>query len=201
MGGFDADRLCGGKGNDVFTFYDVTNSTPTRRDVIAASDGAPAFEGAGKVKGDLINLADMDADLTDNTWSAFVFGGTGKGHVSLVDSGRNTLVRGNVDDDRGFDFRSVSEDAEVKGLWPKPPRISCSTGCNPGGDPARRRGASDLAVWAWEQPLHRTGSWAAEEVGLPREVRLPTFAAMTAAHRLATSVRFRGPKAAKPAAS
>lgn len=112
-GGYDVDLLCGGKGRDVFAFDSLTDSTPTRRDVIGASDGV-AFEGAGRTAGDRIDLRGIDADQTDDDYTGFVFGGTGKGHLSVVDSGRNSLVRGNVDDDAGFEFQLLIQDGSVK---------------------------------------------------------------------------------------
>jgi Ca2+-binding RTX toxin-like protein len=113
IGGFDADLLFGGKGDDVFTFEGSWDSTPSRRDMIGCADGV-AFEGAGKAGGDLIDLRGLDADLTTPDFDFFVFGGTGKGHLSLVNRGSDTLVRGNVDDDGGFEFECLIRDGEVK---------------------------------------------------------------------------------------
>ena len=44
---------------------------------------------------------------------AFVFGGTGIGRVSLVNSGGNTLVRCNIDGDAAFEFELLIEDGGV----------------------------------------------------------------------------------------
>lgn len=112
-GGFDADRLYGGKGADVFDFDDVTDSTPGRRDLIGSVDGI-AFDGAGKAKGDLIDLADIDADQTLPDFQTLVFGGTGKGHLSVADEGGSSLVRANLDDDASFEFQILIDDGAVK---------------------------------------------------------------------------------------
>ena len=90
------------------------DSTPTQRDVIAAGDGAIAFQGAGRATGDVFDLRDMDADLTTPAFVAFTFGGTGKGHLSLADSGTSTLLRGNLDDDRSFEFQVLIDDGDVR---------------------------------------------------------------------------------------
>ena len=112
-GGSDADRLYGGKGDDTFVFDWVSDSTPTRRDVIGCADGV-AFEGAGKAGGDVIDLRGLDADMTTPDFESFIFGGTGKGHLSLTNSGSDTLVRGNLDDDRGFEFQCLIRDGDVR---------------------------------------------------------------------------------------
>jgi Ca2+-binding RTX toxin-like protein len=111
--GEGAARMVGGRGHDLFLFYEVSDSTPTRRDVIAAGDGAIAFEGAGRAGGDLFNIF-VDADLTNRAHDTFTFGGTGKGHLSLVDSGADTLLRGNLDDDRSFEFQVLIKDGDVR---------------------------------------------------------------------------------------
>lgn len=113
-GGDGADRMVGGTGHDVFAFYDVSDSPASQRDVIAPGDGAIAFEGAGRAAGDLIDLSYMDADLTTSDFVPFTFGGTGKGHLSLVDSGGFTLVRGNLDDDASFEFQVLIDDGNVR---------------------------------------------------------------------------------------
>jgi hypothetical protein len=56
----------------------------------------------------------MDADETDIDFTHLVFGGTGKGHVSVVDWGMNSVVLANVDDDPDFEFQLVIKDKLVK---------------------------------------------------------------------------------------
>jgi hypothetical protein len=71
-----------------------------------------AFQGAGRAPGDLIKVSYLDEDA-GNDPASFVFGSTGKGGLSLIDRGSNTLVRGNVDDDPAFKFRLLIEDGGV----------------------------------------------------------------------------------------
>ena len=93
----------------MFDFDTVANSTPVARDIIRAS-GAPAFEGVGIAGGDRIDLSGIDANANAAGNQAFVFGGTGIGRVSLVNSGSNTLVRCNTDADAAFELEIVIED-------------------------------------------------------------------------------------------
>ena len=44
---------------------------------------------------------------------AFLFGGSGLGRVSVVDSGAEFLIRCNVDKDAAFEFELIIEDAGV----------------------------------------------------------------------------------------
>ncbi len=75
-----------------------------------------AFNGAGRAKGDLIDVAGVDGDLTNNPSliDPFVFGGTGKCHLSVANVGSDTLVRGNVDDDASFEFQILIADGAVR---------------------------------------------------------------------------------------
>lgn len=107
-GAEESDVFIGGRGCDVFSFFSAA-----ARDVLRAGDGAVAFQGAGAAVGDRIDLAFFDADVTDDEFQAFVLGGTGKGHLSLVNSGRDTLVRGNVDDTAGFEFQVTIKDGRA----------------------------------------------------------------------------------------
>ena len=78
-----------------------------------AGDGAIAFQGAGPTVGDRIDLAGIDARTTTGVNDAFLFGGTGIGRISLVNSGTNTVIRGNTDNDAAFEFELLIEDAAV----------------------------------------------------------------------------------------
>jgi Ca2+-binding RTX toxin-like protein len=113
QGGLDADVLIGGRGRDVFDLDSPAGSAPTARDVIRAGDGASAFQGAGAAAGDRIDLRGIDANEATAVNDAFVFGGTGPGHVSLVDSGATTLVRGNTDGGTDYEFELLIEDRKV----------------------------------------------------------------------------------------
>jgi Ca2+-binding RTX toxin-like protein len=112
LGGAGNDMLRGGLGNDVFDFNSTAESAPGARDVIA-SDVAPAFEGVGVAGGDLIDLSGIDANADAGGNQAFVFGGTGIGRVSVVNSGTDSLVRGNTDRDAAFEFELVIADAGI----------------------------------------------------------------------------------------
>ena len=115
-----ADLLVGGLGADVFDF-DIGRPSrrPGARDIIRADiDVGLAFEGVGVAGGDRIDLSGIDANTGAAGNQAFVFGGTGIGRVSLVDSGGNTIVRCNTDGDAAFELELVIED----GSAPSPPR-------------------------------------------------------------------------------
>ena len=61
----------------------------------------------------MIDLGGIDANTGVAGNQAFLFGGTGVGRVSLVNSGTTTLVRGNVDADATFEFVLAIEDGGV----------------------------------------------------------------------------------------
>lgn len=113
-GDADGDCLIGGRGNDVFVYNFISDSTADHRDVIRAGDGATAFQGAGSAAGDLIDLSAMDIDPATVDVQSWAFGGTGAGQISLVDCGRDTLVRGNADGDADFEFQILIGDAGVR---------------------------------------------------------------------------------------
>lgn len=114
QGGADADTLVGGAGRDRFDFADVGESQPGARDVIQSGDGnSRAFDAAGSAEGDRIGLVAIDADVTRANDQKFVFGGTGRGHLSLTNSGSDTVVHGNVDDDATFEFELVIQDGNT----------------------------------------------------------------------------------------
>jgi Ca2+-binding RTX toxin-like protein len=111
-GGVGRDVLIGGAGNDVFVFGLARHSPGGSPDVIRAGDGAQAFEGAGRPGGDRIDLSGIDADATRAGHQVLAFGGSGKGHVVVVESGGLSLVRANTDDDAGFEFAVLIEDGD-----------------------------------------------------------------------------------------
>jgi Ca2+-binding RTX toxin-like protein len=113
-GGYHPDILIGGLGNDVFDFDNVKDSEPGARDVCrGGDDGVPAFQGAGVSGGDRIDLSGIDANATAGGNQAFVFGGTGLGRLSAVNSGSNTLIRCNTDKDAAFEFELLIEDGGI----------------------------------------------------------------------------------------
>ncbi len=110
-GGPGIDVLIGGAGADRFDFNAASHSAPGARDILRAGDGGLAFDGVGGASGDRIDLADIDANATTMANDAFVFGGTGRGHIWLTESGSNTILNGNVDNDAAAEFQVVIEDA------------------------------------------------------------------------------------------
>ena len=113
-GGFQFDISIGGTQNDVFDWDLAIGSTPagTRQHPLGC-DGAVAFQGAGGAAGDKIDVSGIDAKSTTGMNDTFLFGGTGIGRLSLVNSGARTLVRGNSDNDAAFEFELEIQDGAV----------------------------------------------------------------------------------------
>lgn len=114
LGGPGGDTLVGGAGNDVFSFGKLIGSVPGAMDELFGEGGVPAFEGAGAAAGDRFDMSHIDANTTAAGQQGFVFGGTGKGHISLVDLGMDTIVRGNMDNDAAFEFQLIIHDGNVR---------------------------------------------------------------------------------------
>lgn len=105
-GGAGKDLLQGGGGNDRFVFIAAGESPlGAACDVLQAGGGGTAFDGAGNAPGDRIDLSGIDANVTAAGNQAFIFGGTGKGHVWCVNSGNITSVFANVDNDAAAEFQ------------------------------------------------------------------------------------------------
>jgi Ca2+-binding RTX toxin-like protein len=113
IGGSGTDIMIGGTGNDSFRFTSVNDSPWGRPDIIRAGDGAIAFEGAGAARGDIFDFRAIDANTSVADDQAFVFGSTGRGGISVVDVGGNTMIRGNIDSDPEFEFAIIIEDGAV----------------------------------------------------------------------------------------
>ncbi|MER2510187.1 MAG: calcium-binding protein [Amaricoccus sp.] len=115
-----SDELYGGAGRDRFVFHDVRDSSTVRPDKIlggapeggsSAGSVAEAFEGAGRGRGDLIDLRGIDArESSVFSDQAFRFDERTEGGLWLRDDGDVTVVRGNVDDDKGAEFLLRIED-------------------------------------------------------------------------------------------
>ncbi len=106
-GGSGVDTLTGGLGQDIFVFATTTSSDPSNPDRI--ND----FEAAGVGKGDLIDVSGIDADGNIGTHDAFTFGSTGLAGLSVVDSGTDTLVQLNTDNDAAFEITILIIDGAV----------------------------------------------------------------------------------------
>ena len=104
--GTGRDTLQGGGGQDRFDFNLVSESVVGANcDVLQAGGGGTAFDGAGGAAGDRFDLFDIDANTTAGGNEAFLFGGTGKGHVWCVNAGNVTRVFANVDNDAAAEFQ------------------------------------------------------------------------------------------------
>lgn len=113
LGGFDADIVIGGAGNDTYRYTVLSTSVPGARDQIRAGDGGPAFANAGNGVGDLIDVSGIDADTTVNGNQTFQFGGVtqmGRGFLWVANSGTDTIVRGNVNNNNTVEFEIEIED-------------------------------------------------------------------------------------------
>jgi Ca2+-binding RTX toxin-like protein len=112
-GGAGVDQLFGGIGADRFIFTKTSDSGPVASDTIR-DGGVGGFEGAGAAAGDLIDLSKIDADTTLAGNQTFVFGGSSRGQVLVVDGGSgNSIVFANTDNDVDFEFRLLIEDGGV----------------------------------------------------------------------------------------
>jgi serralysin len=109
-GGKGADVLIGGAGSDVFRLTSITESSTSAPDALRAGDGGAPFDGPGSASGDRIDLSAIDAHTSLSGNQAFQFGGTAQGHLWLTTDGADTVVKGNVDAERGSDFQLVIED-------------------------------------------------------------------------------------------
>ena len=81
--------------------------------MIAASGGGAAFDGASWGPGDRIDLSDIDANAIRPGSQSFVLGGEGRGHLAVLEREAGSLVCGNVDRDKAFEFVLLIEDGAV----------------------------------------------------------------------------------------
>ncbi|WP_299908179.1 hypothetical protein [uncultured Paracoccus sp.] len=111
IGGDGGDRLIGGAGADVFDFDFATDSDAGGVDVIAAGDGAPAFQGAGVSGGDVLDLSGIDANEYLGGDQAFQWS-TSKaaGTAYLANVNGSTVLYAHTDNDGSIDFAVVIAD-------------------------------------------------------------------------------------------
>ena len=107
IGGTGIDTLYGGTGRDIFQFATTTASPG------ASPDRIMDFEAAGVGLGDRIDVALIDADGALGAQDSFVFGSIALAGLSLIDSGTDTLVRLNTDNDAAFEVVITIQDGAV----------------------------------------------------------------------------------------
>lgn len=106
-GGAEGDRLVGGGGADTFVFQRAGHSTLSRTDVIEG------FDAPGRAAGDVIDLSAIDADTSRAGNQSFTFGPAEVGRISVIEHDGETLVRGDVDGDRGYEFAVLIRDGDT----------------------------------------------------------------------------------------
>lgn len=114
--GRGADDLIGGTGADRFIFTSVNDSNRQFGvDVIAAGDGAIAFEGAGVAGGDRIDLREIDANVNLAGNQAFVWSlSKAAGTLALSEVNGNTVLNGYVNNDTIADFTLIIADGAIR---------------------------------------------------------------------------------------
>lgn len=107
IGGTGIDTMYGGGGRDTYQFATATAS------LTATPDRIMDFDAAGVGQGDLIDVALIDADGALGAQDSFVFGSIALAGLSLIDSGTDTLVRLNTDNDAAFEMVITIQDGAV----------------------------------------------------------------------------------------
>lgn len=83
--------------------------------MIAAADGALAFEGVGVAGGDRIDLSGIDANLNAAGNQTFVFSASrAAGTVVLSEQGTNTILSAHVNNDGLADFQLIIADGAIR---------------------------------------------------------------------------------------
>lgn len=113
VGWIGADELVGGPGDDIYLFTAANDSTFASPDRILWGDGAPPMEEVGIWGGDRIDVSALDANLNISGNQAFRFGETDIQGLSVYNSGRDTVVRANTDEDPTYEFFLRVQDGGV----------------------------------------------------------------------------------------
>ncbi|ETX26582.1 M10 family metallopeptidase [Roseivivax isoporae] len=112
VGGLGADRLVGGTGADVFIYGALADSSPLAGlDVVAAGDGAAAFE----IGGDVFDFRQLDASPGLRGFQSLTYSEAGgPGTVRVVESfGNMSLVQVFIDADGLVDLGVLIDDGAV----------------------------------------------------------------------------------------
>jgi serralysin len=114
-GGLGRDQLYGGAGFDRFDFNARSESVVGATcDVLTGYSSGPAFQNAGNVAGDVIDLIGIDANETVGGNQAFVFSNSQAiGTLRCFESAGTTRVLGYVDGVAGADFQIDIQDGAV----------------------------------------------------------------------------------------
>lgn len=114
-GRLGSDQLSGGGGNDRFVYETIADSLPGD----GIRDNIIGFGNVGANRGDVIDLAKIDADTTKGGNQAFTFVGeadlTAPGQLRVIGEGMNSLIQGEVDGKAGADFEIL-----VSGITAEP---------------------------------------------------------------------------------
>lgn len=113
-GGRGADTLIGGAGADTFFLTDEASSPAGGHDSLWGDGSVPAFENPGSARGDLIDFSKVDANSLISGNQAFTWGTSqGTGHLWAVQSGTETIIRGNTDADSAAEIEVAIADGSV----------------------------------------------------------------------------------------
>lgn len=111
LGGAGNDAVSGGRGNDALSGEAGTDMLRGFR----GNDALLSGDGAGRGGGDRIDVSLIDARQTSAADDPFIFaGGRGQGHIWTANSGTNTLVRANTDNDAAVEFALLIADGAVR---------------------------------------------------------------------------------------
>lgn len=116
LGSGGNDTLTGGVGRDILnggTFdADTFRYTAIGESTVGVNhDTIAGFNGVGAAAGDRVNVNAIDANTTVGGNQNFIFGGPFSiGHIRVINSGANSLIQGNVDNDPAAEFEIQVQD-------------------------------------------------------------------------------------------